>query len=269
MKYLRVFESWINEGLSSQQIADAIQKAVGGIGTDEDAFLAAVKNIKSAADLVKINQIFKAGSSYSYQSLGQAIEGELSFVDQDIKDSIYSHIKRIGGEQYLDKWTAPAIKTDIIKQILPRVVQHEGKKPMVYLDSKGIPTIGVGFNLTRGDAHAKLKEVGANPAKIKSGKASLSDAQIKALLVDDLEQAKQNAQALVKNWQKTPPKVQGVLVEMTFNLGKRGLSEFKKFLSHIENGRYQQASAEMLNSTWAKQVGNRAETLADIVKTSK
>lgn len=269
MKYIRIFESWVNEGLAPVQIADEIQKAVGGIGTDETMFLAAVKKIKSVDELIKINQIFKSNPKYSYQSVGQAIDGELSFIDQSIKDSIYSHIKKIRAEQYLEKWSGPVVKTDIIKQILPRVIQHEGKKPMVYKDTKGIPTIGVGFNLNREDSHSKLKQVGANPAKIKAGKAQLTDSQIKALLISDLEHAKENAQTLVKNWQQTPPKVQGVLVEMTFNLGKKGLSEFKKFLSHIENRRYDAASKEMLNSSWANQVGDRAITLSNIVKSTK
>lgn len=268
MKYVQVFENWINEGIAPMQIADEIQKAVGGIGTDEDAFLAAVKKIKSAYDLVKINQVFKSDSEYSYQSLGQAIEGELSFVDQSTKDAIYAHIKKINGEPYLDKWTGPSFKSDVVKDIIPRVIQHEGKESKVYKDTKGIPTIGVGFNLNRDDSSEKLKGVGANPVKIKSGKAQLNDAQIKALLASDLEAAKVNAQSLVKNWQNTPPKVQGVLIEMAFNLGKKGLSEFKNFLSHIENRRYQSASKEMLNSTWAKQVGNRAVTLSNIIKSS-
>ena len=268
MKYLRVFENWVNEGANANQIADAIQKAVGGIGTDEAAFLSAIKQIRLPDTIIKINQIFKSNPSYSYTSIGRAIEGELSFLDQGIKDQIYAHIKAIRGEAYLEKWAAPQIKIDLIKQILPRVIQHEGKKDKVYLDTKGIPTIGVGFNLNREDAHDKLKSVGANPVKIKAGKAKLNDSQINTLLAKDLEKAKADAQALISNWQKTPPKVQGVLVEMTFNLGKRGLSEFKNFLSHIENGRFVSASKEMLNSAWAKQVGDRAVTLSNIIKSA-
>ena len=269
MKYLRVFENWVNEGLTVAQLADAIQKAVGGLGTDEEALLAAILQIKNPETIIKVNQVFKANSEYSYQSIGQAIEGELGFLDQSIKDQIYSHIKKIRGEAYLEKWTGPPIKIDLIKQILPRIIQHEGKKDRVYLDTKGIPTIGVGFNLNRSDSSAKLKAVGANPVKIKAGKAKLTDSQINTLLTADLERSKLDAQALIRNWQKTPPKVQGVLVEMVFNLGKRGLSEFKNFLNHIENRRYQAASKEMLNSTWARQVGNRATTLSNIVKSAQ
>jgi lysozyme len=55
---------------------------------------------------------------------------------------------------------------------------------------------------------------------------------------------------------------------MVFNLGKKGLSEFKNFLTHINRKNFDAASEEMLRSAWAKQVGNRAQTLADIIKSS-
>src|SRR3990172_5316451 len=38
----------------------------------------------------------------------------------------------------------------------------EGKKSKAYLDSRGIPTIGIGFNLQRADARQLLKDVGAD-----------------------------------------------------------------------------------------------------------
>lgn len=263
MKYLRVFESWVNEGKTPEQIANLIQAAVGGIGTDEDALLAAIKLIPDSNTLAKINSLFKTGSGYSYQSVNQAVEGELSFMDQDILDQIKAHLTKLGSAS-----PAPA-NLDLISQIMPRVIQHEGKKDTVYKDSRGIPTIGVGFNLNRADSSALLKQVGADPVKIKAGTAKLSDYQITTLLKKDLEEAKVNAQALVSNWQKLPQAVQGVLIEMTFNLGRRGLSEFKNFLSHINSRKFIEASKEMLNSTWAKQVGDRAKTLSDIIKSAK
>jgi lysozyme len=269
MKYLKVFESWINESANPTQIADAIQAAVGGAGTNEAALLSAIKQLRSADDIVKVNQVFKSNSKYSYKTLGQAIENELGAFDHTTKELAYSHIKKINGEAYLEKWdNSQASKLDLIGQILNRVIQHEGKKSKVYRDTKGIPTVGIGFNLNRADAAEKLSKVGASLANIKSGNSALSEPQIKALLIDDLGKAKADAQALIKNWQALPPSVQGVLVEMTFNLGKKGLSEFKNFLKHIENRQFDLAADEMLRSAWARQVGNRATTLSKIVKSA-
>ena len=67
---------------------------------------------------------------------------------------------------------------------------------------------------------------------------------------------------------KHPAGVQGVLIEMTFNLGAQGLSEFKNFLSAVKSKNYKVAAKEMLKSAWSKQVGNRAQTLSKIVSES-
>ena len=65
--------------------------------------------------------------------------------------------------------------------------KHEGVRSKKYIDSRGIPTVGVGFNLKRSDADQKLKSVGANPIKVKQGKQELTNNQIETLLVGDLK----------------------------------------------------------------------------------
>ena len=59
---------------------------------------------------------------------------------------------------------------------------------------------------------------------------------------------------------------QGVIQEMCFNLGINRLKSFKKMLLACEMGNYELAAREMLSSLWARQVGKRAETLADFMK---
>lgn len=180
-----------------------------------------------------------------------------------------SDINRIVRKVLLESVTIEDYSDPLIDSIMDRVIEHEGKKEMVYKDSRGIPTIGVGFNLNRGDSSELLKQVGANPKKIRSGVEKLNDKQIKKLLKHNLKEAKQNTRDLVKNFNSLPENVQGVLVEMTFNLGKEGLSGFKNFLKHINNKDWVKASKEMLNSTWAKQVGNRSVVLSNIIKSTK
>ncbi len=60
---------------------------------------------------------------------------------------------------------------------------------------------------------------------------------------------------------------QDVLVNMGFELGLHGLLAFHNTLSFVEAGNYEQASANMLLSEWAKQVPRRAERLAMQMKT--
>jgi lysozyme len=54
-----------------------------------------------------------------------------------------------------------------------------------------------------------------------------------------------------------------VLVNMAFNLGVNGLLGFKKMLAAIDDGYFTRAAAEMLDSKWARQVGDRALELAE------
>jgi GH24 family phage-related lysozyme (muramidase) len=153
----------------------------------------------------------------------------------------------------------------VINSIRDRVIKHEGKKYGVYLDSRGIPTIGVGFNLNRKDSTAILKQIGVNPVKIKSGEHKLNDQQVNKLLDQDLIQSKKDVEDLIDGFNTLPIPVQGVLVEMNFNLGKQGLSKFKNFLNYIKKKRWRRAANEMLDSLWAKQVGQRAKTLSKII----
>lgn len=60
-----------------------------------------------------------------------------------------------------------------------------GKDGFKYLDSEGIPTIGVGFNLTRKDADDQLKNCGVDADKledVKKGKERLTEEQMMKLL---------------------------------------------------------------------------------------
>jgi len=60
---------------------------------------------------------------------------------------------------------------------------------------------------------------------------------------------------------------QSVIVDMAFNLGVKGLLEFRNMLTAFENGDYNLAALEMLDSKWASQVGHRATRLAYMMKT--
>ena len=55
---------------------------------------------------------------------------------------------------------------------------------------------------------------------------------------------------------------QEVMTDMAFNLGVRGVMNFKKMIAALEAKDYTQAAAEMLDSTWQQEVGDRARELA-------
>jgi lysozyme len=61
----------------------------------------------------------------------------------------------------------------------------------------------------------------------------------------------------------------GVLVNMAYNLGVTGLLSFKKMLSAYKKGAFVEAAQHMLDSKWAKQVGDRAKRLAEQMRSGE
>jgi lysozyme len=132
-----------------------------------------------------------------------------------------------------------------IDQLIYELRRDEGVKNKVYLDTEGIETIGVGRN---------LRDRG------------LSDDEIDHLLANDISLAEADARDLVDSFDFLTDARQRVVTNMAFNLGKTRLSKFKKFLDAIEHANWERAAAEMLDSKWARQVGVRAERLADMMR---
>jgi lysozyme len=276
VNHLSSFLDFINENVvepTPKIIADFIEKSVSGLGTNEEELVGAISLIKNADMLVAVNQLMSKGG-YAYKTVGAALDGELESDNGYYKNQIDAHLKSIEAADFINSVkpigkprtnVTPAKSEDIVKTIVPRVKKHEGVKPKVYTDSRGYKTVGVGMKLSRGDADTVLKSVGANPAAVKSGKQALSPDQMDKILIKDLMTSKSSMERVMPNFTSLPPDIQGVLIEMNFNLGTTGLLKFKKFLDYIKGGKYQEASEEMLRSAWAKQVGDRAKVLADVV----
>lgn len=138
----------------------------------------------------------------------------------------------------------------------------EGRRHHVYEDSAGHPTIGVGFNLDRGDARRKIAALGLDYNLVRSGGVDLSDDQIDQLFDGDVDQAVNDAKDLVANFDAIPASKQKVVVDMIFNLGARGFAGFHKVIKAIEEEDWQTAAREMESSRWYKQVGDRG--VADV-----
>jgi len=138
------------------------------------------------------------------------------------------------------------------------IVSNEGWRNTSYADSVGIRTVGVGFNLERPDAQTLIEQMGLNFQAVVNGTQSLTDAQVDILLQISMNEAVSGARSLVPSFGSLTIGRQIVLVDMCFNLGRTGLSQFGNFLSAVNLGNWATASAEMSNSRWAGQVGGRA-----------
>lgn len=146
-----------------------------------------------------------------------------------------------------------------------RLILEEGKKNEVYNDTKHIPTIGVGFNLTRKDASELLSRRGYDIFAVLAGQR-IDDETVLSLLDTTILEAVDATELLVPKLHSLPERAQQVLVDMMFNMGPGTLKQFKTMLRAVDRGDYEAAADAMLDSLWAKQVGARATTLAKMMR---
>ena len=132
----------------------------------------------------------------------------------------------------------------MILSLREQLIRDEGGyQAFVYNDSVGIPTIGVGRNISKSGGGLSIYE-----------QDLMLNNDITAKTIEVLRGIP---------WSYTLDGVRfEVLVNMAFNLGMMGLLGFPKFLAALKIGNYTLASSEMLNSKWATQVGTRANRLA-------
>jgi lysozyme len=121
-----------------------------------------------------------------------------------------------------------------------QLIKHEGLRLKPYLDTEGIPTIGVGHNLNEG----------------------ISLAVAMFMLDDDISKHThelERAHPVVKGLDQVR---RDVLINMAFNLGVSRLSGFRKMWRAIHDEDWERAADEMMDSKWARQVGRRAAELS-------
>lgn len=128
------------------------------------------------------------------------------------------------------------------------LVLHEANKRYPYRCTAGKLTIGIGFN---------LDDVGLYPEEITfifKNRISLVRKRLEKELpwFDSLDEVRQ-----------------AVLLDMGYNLGVDGLLAFKRTLGSVRRGDYSLAAVQMLESKWARQVGNRAKRLSTMMETGE
>jgi len=115
------------------------------------------------------------------------------------------------------------------------------------VDSRGYSTIGYGHRITSGHL--------------------IDEVMAEALLRHDVAQAVNDLYRLpFKYMRNLDCARRRVLANMVYNMGFNNLLTFRRMLGAIEAADFDTASMEMLDSRWARQVGDRAKELAKIMK---
>jgi lysozyme len=120
--------------------------------------------------------------------------------------------------------------------LIDQLRRDEGVRYTLYKDSVGIDTFGTGFTFP------------------------IDDAENDFILQHRID--KISAALAGYDWFRSLDGVrQAVLMNMAYNLGVSGLLHFPHFLAALSKQDWAGAAAEMSDSLWAKQVGQRAVRL--------
>jgi len=150
--------------------------------------------------------------------------------------------------------TLSAFSAPTFQDFKSHFVKYEGVKNKPYKDAGGF-SVGIGHFLGKN---------GVNINKVYTSR------EIDNFFNNDLKKAKVAAKRVFPNIDKHPENIQIVLVSLTFNMGEGGVSKFKKFRAAIEKKDYSAAAAaELKDSKWFRQVGNRGRDYIEVLNNFK
>ena len=122
------------------------------------------------------------------------------------------------------------------QKLIQQITDHEGNIPYAYQDSKGYWTIGIG--------HMVDKRLGGQ----------LSEDECQYILANDLVTVRKQLSPYA--WFTIQDEVRsGVIIELCFNIGIGKLLDFQNMIYALRTLDYKNAAAELINSSWAKEVG--------------
>lgn len=137
----------------------------------------------------------------------------------------------------------------LVENLKRQLTGDEGKRKFAYKDSEGFLTIGIGRLID------DRKGVG------------LREHEIQFLFDNDVQDRIAQLQKRLPWFLQLDEARQGVLLNMSFQLGVSGLLSFRTTLKLVGEHKYKEASKQMLLSLWARQTPKRAKRLSDQMET--
>jgi lysozyme len=147
------------------------------------------------------------------------------------------------------------------------LIRDEGERLKAYKDTKGKWTIGIGRN---------LDDVGTVPltrTKADVLANGINQVEVDQLFAYDINRTANDLDSHLPWWRKLDPVRQRVMLNMCFNMGignaQHGLCSFVNTLGLVQRGEYSRAADAMPNSEWAREVGIRAQRLANMMRNGR
>ena len=139
-----------------------------------------------------------------------------------------------------------------IEKLREQLEIDEGVVHEIYLDHLGYPTFGIGHLVRQEDP-----EFGADVG------TKVDEARCIEAFESDLESVLSDCKILYPNFDDLPEEAQQIIANMMFNMGRPRLTKFKMMKDAVDNGDWNEAADQMVDSRWYAQVGKRAERLVD------
>ena len=157
-----------------------------------------------------------------------------------------------------------------VKELYEEISKDEGKVLHAYLCSELHATVGIGHKILDTDPEKDLEIFGVNWEQVPDDQR-ISEHRCYVLFQEDVQIAINGCMGIYNNWEDLPQEIQHVFVNMCFQIGKRGPSNYKNMKAAIEDNNFTLAAVEMMDSRWAEdQTPQRAKRLADrVVSVSK
>ncbi|KWI49285.1 lysozyme [Burkholderia cepacia] len=124
------------------------------------------------------------------------------------------------------------------------LTRDEDRRYRIYTDTVGKVSGGIGRNLTD---------------------KGFRDNEIDLMYQNDIAETEAWLDRNLSWWRFLDPVRQRVMMNMAFNMQGKLLG-FRNFLAAAQRGDWGTAAAEMLDSLWARQVGDRAKRLASMMR---
>lgn len=135
-----------------------------------------------------------------------------------------------------------------MNKLIEQLKIHEGIKLKPYKCTAGKLTIGIGRN---------LEDVGI----------TMEEAEY--FLQNDIAEARsQLLHAFPWMGELNDARI-SAMINFTFNVGIGTVKKFENALSYMQSGEWDKAADEMMDSRWARQVGNRAIEVTEQIRTGK
>lgn len=139
-----------------------------------------------------------------------------------------------------------------MEKLREELENDEGVKYEIYNDHLGYPTFGIGHLILDSDP-----EYGSDTG------TEVSEDRVKEAFASDVVGVVSDCETLYPDFEELPEDAQRIIANMMFNMGRTRLSKFKGMKYGVNTRDWNMAADEMVDSSWYKQVTNRADRLVD------